>query len=528
MAVSLKFRDGRFVCHLTYKERCVAKDAGFRFDLVGRVWYTPFHSVAARLRDYADDATKKELEAVLVTVTPWSAPLRVPPDLTLKDFQPDAIRFALERNKSYLALDPGLGKTIIAATIAATLKTWGVVYICPPFLVLNTLEEFRKWAPSLGVSAVTAKTDLEKCVAFHDVMIVPDSIITRKSVVNFIERYASSSAKTLLIVDEAHRFKSKDAQRSRSLYGKNLGKFTTRSGLVSLFDKVVLMSGTPMPNRPLELYHMLFKIAPETIDFMSEFDFGVKYCAGVRTPHGWDFSGASDVAGLARRVIYPSGPFMYRLKKDKLDLPPKTEETLIVGKDMSPKVAKITKEIFRKYWVEDLMKAAVAERLGKYEGELHLATYRRLLATEKVPFTVEYVSNILESSTDSVIVFALHKEAIAELEKDLYKYEPITITGSVSMPRRHELVKEFQTNKNRRLFIGNILAAGTGLTLTKASRVLMHEFHWTPGDNDQATDRAHRIGQTKSVLVQYVVHRDSVDKAVIETILKKREATRHI
>ncbi len=96
------------------------------------------------------------------------------------------------------------------------------------------------------------------------------------------------------------------------------------------------------------------------------------------------------------------------------------------------------------------------------------------------------------------------------------------ITGDVLKAKRQPLVDEFQKNPKRRLLIGNIEACGLGFTLTKATRVLFVEFSWVDGQNGQASDRAHRIGQNQSVLVQYVVLKDSFDRQRMETLLRKR------
>jgi SWI/SNF-related matrix-associated actin-dependent regulator 1 of chromatin subfamily A len=530
MTVALTFESPLFVCRTNFQDRHVPKEAGFRFVKERRCWTTYNPAVAARLRAYADQVTRDEIDKVLITVSPWSKPLQLPRDLELKPFQPKACKFALERNKSYLALDPGLGKTVVAAVVAATLKTWCVVYICPQFLTLNTEEEFKKWAPGLQTAVVSAKTDLTDKRYFSDaqVLIVSDSVMTRPKVVEVVERHVCSHRRAVLFIDEAQRFKTKAAKRSKALYGSGYGSFTRKYGLTSIFDKTVLLSGTPMPNRPIELFHTLSRVAPETIEFMTEQAFGEKYCAGFRSAYGWDFSGASNMKELAKRVKHPTGPFMYRLRKDKLDLPPKTEELLFVGEDMPPSLAGISRQILRKYSPADLMKQVIAGQLGVFETALPMATYRRMLALHKVGFTAEYVSDILDTTNASVLLFGIHKEAIAELVKKLYDYDPIVITGDVPTAKRHALVKAFQTSKHLRLFIGNIQAAGVGLTLTKARRVIMHEDMWTPGENKQAGDRAHRIGQTEPVLVQHVVHRNSLDAAVMQELLRKSETMRHI
>lgn len=500
----LVFDGERFLFLCSFQERNIPRDAGFKWrdDIK---WFTDNAAVAGKLCEYATDAAKRELDRVLIKVSPWLKPLPLPPPgLELLPHQVDATIFALSRNRSYLGLDPGLGKTIVAATIARALGGV-VVYISPAFLVQNIEEEFRKWAPEVRL------------------LVVPDSrLADEETFCRVILRGADSSA--TLIVDEAHRFKNLDARRTSLLFGNK-----SEPGICEYFSRQIFMSGTPMPNRPIELYPVLSNAAPETIDFMGAFDFGRRYCAGHRTRYGWDFSGASNLHELRESVIHPGGKFMLRLKKSLLKLPPKTEEVFVVADSMGPRLAKMEKGLGAAYaTVEDLIKAQIATKEGKQPEELHVGTYRRLLGMEKIAPAVEYIESILDESDDSLLVFAYHREVIAGLSKRLIGFKPYIITGDTPVGERHEMVKDFQKSKTRRLMIGNYLSMGIGFTLTKATQGLFVEYSWVPGENEQAGDRMHRIGQKGTVLIQYMVYKNSIDKAVIETLLKKRKILNYI
>lgn len=519
------FSQGQFFLQCSFEERALPKAAGFRWDSARKFWYTPDSAVAVKLRDYGTESAKHQIDRLLVTVSPWTTPLPHPPEgLSLLPHQIPSILFSLERNRSYLGLDPGLGKTIIAARIAAALGRL-VVYICPPFLTRNVEEEFRKWAPGTRV----ARYGTTPHSLGVQVLIVPDSIILRPQTKIDIEKFISNSKDPVLFVDEAHRYKNEYTKRTLSLFGARSRDGSVIPGIVDLFPRQIYMSGTPVPNRPMELYPILSKVAPETIDFMNKFEYGKKYCAGYRNQFGWDFLGASNVPELARRVIAPTGPFMLRLRKELLDLPPKLEEVFIISEDMSPRLAEMNMRLEEDYdSAEDIIKHQIATSVGKNADELPIATYRRILGYEKLDAACEYISSLLDETDESILVFAFHKDAIAGLVRRLDEYHPLCITGATPMGERHELVKQFQNDSSRRLMIGNYLAMGTGFTLTKATRVIFVEFSYVPGENDQASDRAHRIGQKGSVLVQYMVYADSIDKKVIETLLRKRKTTQQI
>lgn len=492
-----------FIFRCSFQDRFLPKKAGFYFDPLRKVWCTTSKAIAARLRDYADDKVKNLLRNFTINVSPWSLPLSATEEgLELLDFQKKAIQFALERNRCYLGLDPGLGKTIVAAMIARNLKQ-NPIYICPPFLVRNVEEEFKKWAPEIAP------------------MIVPDSNLVKWFKV--IEE-KTKNEKVFLIVDEAHRFKNMDAQRTKFLLG-----YRGKRGLVDLFDKRVLMSGTPMPNRPFELFPILRKEAHETIDYMNSIDYGEKYCNAFNNGFGWDFSDASNMPELARRVIYPSGPYMLRLKKDLLDLPPKLEEVFVVCDPLPKELKKLDKNfegVNPEKFIEKKI-TMLAEEEGRDPLDLQLGTYRRLLGVAKVNPSVDYIQSVLEETEENILVYAYHKEVIKMLAMLLNEYKPFVITGDTPMNERHSMVKEFQLN-NKRLFIGNYAAMGVGFTLTKATRVISVEFDWVPGVNEQAGDRTHRIGQQNSVLHQFIVYKDSFDKVVLETLLRKKRNIKHI
>lgn len=533
MSCTVDYKDETFFCNASFTERTIPKGAGFFWDPQRKIWYTQDASVAVRLREFATERAKNKIEKLVLVETPWPYPLpKLPRGLSLYPHQEVAIKFALSRNKSYLGLDPGLGKTIVAARIAEALKDQtphGFIYICPPFLVKNTIEEFNKWAPRIRVSAYNEQESFGA-----ELIVVPDSMLIKGETIENIKKFAAVNEKysdLVLFVDEAHRFKNETAKRTIALFGKSsrLKNVEPIKGLVDLFPRQIYMSGTPMPNRPIELYPILSRITPDSIAFMNRFVYGCHYCAGYKNDFGWDFSGASNVEELARRVIAPTGKFMLRQKKALLNLPPKLEEIFVLDGETSKELRDKESKILSRYHKDDdFIKSILAASIGRTEEELHLMTYRRLLGKEKIKPAVEYIESILEETEENLIIFGYHQETIDGLEKALGDYQPLVITGDTPAGERQDIVKEFQTNKTKRVIIGNYLAMGVGFTLTKATRVVFVEFSWVPGDNDQASDRAHRIGQDEPVLVQYLVYPDSIDKVVIETLLRKRKSTQYI
>lgn len=410
--------------------------------------------------------------------------------------QLEALAFTIRnlRNKkaTYLGLDPGLGKTIVAAMAANYLKGFTVYYVCPPFLTTNTDLEFQRWT-------------FDK-----KLYLLPDSMIAKAKTLQAFAEAIKHTPNRILIIDEAHRFKNEGTQRTKALLKGILPHFPD--------GRVIFMSGTPLPNsRPKELWAILKHSAP-SIFGNNFFQYGLKYCGGFKDAWGWNFDGFTNRKEWKVRI---TRSFMLRMKKDVLNLPPKVEGLLTVGDGIPPVVSKVEKKILAEYSPEDLVEGEITRLQGK--AALHLMTYLRLLGEYKLKYVLPVIESLLEETQENFLIFAVHKETIKKLTDALSLYDPLVITGDVPKAKRQDIVKEFQTNPSRRVFIGNIQSCGVGFTLTKATRVLFIEFSWVDGENSQASDRAHRIGQGQSVLVQYVVLKDSFDRTRMETLLRKRQ-----
>lgn len=501
--VRVRFQGQEFICESSFEERTIPRQAGFSFDRERKLWFTNRAQAAARLHEYLDESAKRELNRTLLSYQTWAAAVPYPKHLSPLLYQIESARFALSRNRSYLGLDPGLGKTIVAALVVNALDGADFTYVCPPFLVSNVAFEFRKWCLQKPSERVT---------------ILRDTMLGRAKL-----PVPRAGRERVLIIDEAHRFKNKAAKRTKALFELARG-----------YDRIIFMSGTPMPNRPIELYTILSFAAPENIQYMSEFQFAKQYCDAKHNGFGWDFSGAKNLPELRSRVQVSweniekereAKKFMLRIRKNVLDLPPKLEEVVLIADNLPPKVGALDRELVKRFGGDDIMKAEIAAELGKSGGELHLATYRRELGRAKIDAALPFIESILEETDEAIILATWHREVAARLSQALAKYEPIVIDGSTDPKSRPALAEEFQRNAKRRVAILNIIAGGIGLNMQKATRVVFVEFSWVPGDNQQLSDRAHRIGQKGTVLCQYLVFRDSIDRAVVEAMLTKRRST---
>lgn len=538
--MKITFDGSAFLGSCRFDERKIFERHGFEFDSGLKRWLTYSPKVAARLREHCDLPAREAIDRTALKISRWLGPVPYPKGLKPYGFQvaPSAL-FSLSRNRSLLALDPGLGKTPIAAMVANALGAPTVI-ICPPFLARNVEAELARWSTTglhvlrLEPRLLREPSDLSMQAGRAGVLIVPDTLLCRDEIRTAISGQAAWARflgrPALLIVDEAHRYKNDAAKRTRALFK-----------LSQNFPRQVYLTGTPMPNGPIELYPILSHCAPELIDYMTKIEYGMRYCSGhlkeAECPkcrgragracnyckgkggfeNGFDFSGASNLAELKRKI----SPFMLRLRKEDVrdDLPAKTEEIVVLG-ELPPRLMKLDAALVAKHSLQDLM-------AGKVPTD-NTAVYRRELGLFKLKTALDFLRGLLEEGQEAILVFAYHREVVARLAKGLEKYRPFVVVGYTPGEDRHDYVRRFQKGESR-LFIGNYKACGEGLTLTRATRVVFVEQSWVYEENRQAYDRtAQRIGQMNDVHIQYLLYENSLDMQVMRANLRKRNITSQI
>jgi SWI/SNF-related matrix-associated actin-dependent regulator 1 of chromatin subfamily A len=208
-----------------------------------------------------------------------------------------------------------------------------------------------------------------------------------------------------------------------------------------------------------------------------------------------------------------------RTKQEVLsELPEKTFQTISLPR--TPTTEKLVAEEFK--WDE---KSYGRVALNLESGEL--SSHRQELAIAKIPQITAWICEVLQSER-KVVIFAYHREVIKQLRSALDNYNPVVIEGSSGMNARNEAVCDFQTDPTVRVFIGQIKAAGVGITLTAASHVIFVEPDWTPGVVHQAVDRCHRIGQKSAVLAQFLVVEGSLEERMMQTLIDKTKIIKTI
>lgn len=469
---------------------------------------------AARFRQYADGIAERIFSKLMLKnyIVP-SGGILVPPHLKLMPFQEhQGIPHILKTSRTYIAHQPGLGKTA-QAVCAVNTKPGRALVIVPSFLKTNWAREITQWSfkdfPEIAVVPEKSKSHLMNWNA--DWVICSDAVLDRP----WVQEGLLKTEFRFIFIDEAHRFKTPEANRTISLFGGANAKVKSR-GLIYDAEHVVALSGTPMLNRPFELWPIVYAMAPEVINFMSRMNFGFRYCGPRQDERGrYTFLGSTREEELNKKIM---GHFMHRLRKDDVlkDLPDKIREIITVNDDTRAQEIKLLDR--------DVMRTFKFAKLGKPKDLGDYAKIRHANGLAKVKWATEFVFNYLQfDETEQIILFAHHRDVVDDLRKNLFMFQPVVINGGVSTERRTEIEDLFQSGK-RRLIIGNLDAMNLGLTLTKATRVVFAEYAWTPALNEQAEDRAHRIGQKDSVYCQYLVLPNSIDELVLISILRKEKS----
>lgn len=557
---------GIFTLVCTYEERFSAKNAGFKWNPDLKKWQTTSPRTAQAFAHVADpecrailsreQAKAKELHAASMA-TEAELDIPHPEGFDYFPFQKAGVKFCLRRDpiRTLLGDEMGLGKTpqtIGVINMREDIKS--VLIICPASLKINWRRELDRWLTrNLTVGLVSS----DKSVPDADILLVnydilgqacpcykvaeqnaiaaglpkpkkkrPDKNCTVCHGKGFSVRMpALIKPYDLIVCDEAHRLKNQDTLTYKAFK------------IICDVKHRMALTGTPILNRPIEMQTTLAWL--DHVEWGNRWEYAKRYCALTQNRFGVDMSGASNLEELRDRLR--STVLIRRLKKDVLkELPPKIHQIIeLPANGLSESIAqewqayknqesvlvqlKAALEVAKSAETDDEYQNAIASLRDGVAASFAEMSYARLdLAKRKVPYIVAHMSEIMEQ-VDKLVAFGHHTEVIEEVVSKMANYNPVKITGAASMLARDKAVQSFQNDPGTHLFVGNIIAAGVGLTLTAASNVVLFELDWRPGIVAQAIDRCHRIGQTDSVTAQYLVLEGSLDAYMAKKIAAKQK-----
>jgi SWI/SNF-related matrix-associated actin-dependent regulator 1 of chromatin subfamily A len=414
------------------------------------------------------------------------------------EHQKEAIEKLVKNKKFILADDMGLGKT--TSTIIAALETGAkkVLIVCPASLKINWQREIANYSDRTVYIAEGKKFSDE-----HDFVIVNYDIL--KNFHDTKEKDKSEIMKInfdLVIMDEAHMISNPQAQRTK-----------IANDIASKSNRVWLLSGTPMTSRPMNYYNLLNLVdSPVAMNWMA---YAKRYCNGFQFSVGkrkvWNVTGASNLDELRERT---STHILRRLKEDVLDLPEKII-TPVYLRLKSKDYEELMGEYFNWYDQNPEESSSLTIQFSK------LMKVRKVIAQEKINNTIELAENIIEQGK-KVIIFTNFTDTLNQIYNHFGK-SAVYLDGSCSKFHRQNAVDEFQTNDKIKVFVGNLKAAGVGITLTSAEAVIMNDLSFVPAEHSQAEDRSHRIGQKNSTSVYYPLFENSIEGAIYDILNRKKK-----
>lgn len=451
-------------------------------------------------------------------------------------YQQEGAQYLASKNQALLADSMGLGKSCQAVVACDHVGATSILVVCPAAVRINWEREFHRFSPMDRNTAVLL-SGADRPIHPGVNIVSYDLIATNEK----LRRQLRSMQWDALVLDECHMLKERSAKRTKAIYGHN----AKSPGIAASARRVWRLSGTPAPNNVSELYTHLRSAG---VYQRAYWDFVFEFCDGFDSNFGYKITGVKNVPQLKALLAQ----FMLRRKKEEVmsQLPPITVSHMVVERSdvqLDPYFYENWRPIGVKAFLAEMenkdktLKAAIStvrsanhgfkadDVLGVLESLSNsTATLRRYIGLAKLPRILDIITaELIENPELKLVLFAIHKDVIESARVALAKYGAVTLYGGTPAQTRQKNIDRFMNNPKCRVFIGNIQAAGTGITLTSASEVVFLESSWVPADNAQAMMRCHRIGQKNHVRVRMFSCAGSVDEDVMKTlVIKSRELSK--
>jgi SWI/SNF-related matrix-associated actin-dependent regulator 1 of chromatin subfamily A len=443
-------------------------------------------------------------------------------------FQVVGVRYLEAANgRAIVSDEQGLGKTLQALAYVArnVPREEKVLYVVPSNVKFNWVSEIAHW---LGGAPLSDSTILKTARKMGKVTVGEEEIavlnggapsldrLARHTIINYDalakweEVLVAAQFKTV-VADEAHYLKNEKSGRSKAF-----------AAIVNSASRRILLTGTPVLNRPRDVWNLLKTIDEET--WGNFFKFAQRYCAAWKDRYGWKFDGASNLEELHDRLN--GHQWIRRLKSDVLtELPEKVRHTvaLEIGDKERKAYARVEKD-GAKFFHESGHLVADGDSDVKSQVLAHITKLRVACGQAKVAAAGDWIQDLVDSC-GKVVVFARHTEVIDTLA---HRFGGLKIDGSVPSAKRAEIVAKFQSDPNAQVIVCSIEAASVGITLTAAQHLVFVERVWRAGDHQQAEDRIHRIGQKGQATIWYLDVPETFDEALKEIVDWKAEKANQI
>lgn len=420
--------------------------------------------------------------------------------------------------------------------------------VCPSILKYNWLKEARKWM----IGHITAYIYESKKIRYYKAQLTNHNKQTTLHIINYdiLSKFKDRLLATpfnFFVGDEFHYAKNADAARTK------ICQELARKAKWKIF-----ITGTPIYNKPKDLYVCLNLIDPEM--FGNFYAFATKYCGArkVSVAKGksvMKYEGATNVDEL--NTILRANYMVRRMAVDVLkDLPEKIKDVIVLNEsDLDGIVQKEQKALEDSKVQEEKLKREAEElkelaktnhayelaykekvknlREIKFKNFGEISRIRKELAVKKVPYVSDFVKDWLEDNNDpqsKIVVFGHHTEVLETLYVNLKAFNPVIVTGKVSDNERQRAISLFKEKNDTRVFLASMGAAGTGVDglQNNCNTVVFAELDWTPSLVDQAESRLQRIGQKNTVWVYHIVADGSIDSRIVRLMMEKEAVAKEI
>ena len=411
----------------------------------------------------------------------------------LYPYQQTGAEWLSTRRRALLGDKMGLGKTVQAIEAANIAGARKMAVVCPAIARVNWRREVEKWA-------------------FYGLDLKVESYDMLARYKELRDQWAAWRPDAL-VIDEGHYLKSADSRRTKSLYGPHC----RGDGLVRCAGAAWVLSGTLTPNNAAELFPHLRASFPDALPGSGTYaDFLNRYTNYTVGDHGVKVISNKNLAEL-RAALAP-----HLLRRRTEDVLPDLPEVQMgeVGVEDEAALAEL-RALESTVEVQELV-YRLDEGAEVPDADPHIAAFRRVCGLAKAKPLADMVADELASGQyDKIVLFAHHRDVIQTLMQVLQPYRPVRVWGGDSDAVRQSAIDAFQNDPGCRVFVGQITACATAITLTAASQCLFVEQSWVPSDNEQAIYRLRRIGQKRQILCRIGYLDKSIDEAIQRSLARK-------
>ena len=516
--------------------KTLMEDHGLNFsgpasDANNAVMFTRESYAAVTFREFATPGALIKLKPMIERIDMSSAlssgaHIRCPADQELWDFQKASVSYALTQNRTLVADQPGLGKTPIAICYANEIRAKRVLCVVPANIRGQWEKRIRQWTTMPWPYNIYPIYH-----GRHGVHPTANWTIISYDLARSPALLAALCKGTydLLVIDEGHMLKNEASKRTRAVFGCDFDP--TLIPLSKRCGAVMVLTGTPLPNRPREAYVLAKNLCWDSIDFASEDDFRERFNPS-RTEEGerwnaekncWETFYFTDErtgrhAELQNRMRanfmcrHLKREVMPQLKMPVFDIIQLTETAAV-------------KQVLN---AEKMMDIDIGMLTGADKATNGMfALVRQEMGLALAPQVADYIEMLIDGGEEKLVLAGWHTKVLDIWCGRLEKYGIIRIDGSVGPKNKEKLVQEFVNNPRVRIAIGNYQSMGTGTDGLQevCNHILVGECSTVPGENEQMVDRLDRGGQDRTVQADFFVAPDSIMEKILASSLRKLSVT---